>query len=100
MYEFCEVCGQPFELETGFYWGAMYISYAMTAGWAIIHMVLFYLIFGNQLLYYYLPFLVVTLILLNPLFFRLSRSAYLAMFVYYNPRWKENILPKIKKDIH
>jgi uncharacterized protein (DUF983 family) len=28
MYKKCEECGQDFEMEPGFYWGAMYIGYA------------------------------------------------------------------------
>ena len=29
MYKKCEECGQDFELEPGFYWGAMYIGYGL-----------------------------------------------------------------------
>jgi len=99
MYEFCEKCGQQFELETGFYWGAMYVSYALTAGWAISNFTLFYFLFHLSI-WYFLPYLVITLILLYPLIFRISRSIYLSFFVYYDPNWKNNILEKVKKDYH
>lgn len=97
--DFCDVCGQQFELETGFYWGAMYVSYAMTAGWAISNFVLFYFVF-NLSLWVFLPYLVITLIILNPLIFRISRTIYLSFFVYFDPEWRNNILPKVKKDYH
>lgn len=97
--DFCEVCGQQFELETGFYWGAMYVSYALTAGWAIANFVLLYFIFQISL-GFFIPYLVVTLIILYPLIFRVSRTIYLSFFVYFDPNWKNNILPKIKKDYH
>jgi uncharacterized protein (DUF983 family) len=99
MYEFCEKCGQQFELETGFYWGAMYVSYALTAGWAISNFTLFYFLFHLSI-WYFLPYLVITLILLYPLIFRISRSIYLGFFVYYDPNWKNNILEKVRKDYH
>ncbi len=97
MYEFCEECGQQFELETGFYWGAMYVSYAMTAGWAIANFVILYFIFHISL-WFFIPYLVITLILLYPLMFRISRSIYLSFFIYYDPNWRNNILPKIKRN--
>jgi uncharacterized protein (DUF983 family) len=28
----CPVCKQPFELEPGFYWGAMYVGYGLSGG--------------------------------------------------------------------
>lgn len=31
MYNRCEICGQKFEPETGFYYGAMFISYLFIA---------------------------------------------------------------------
>ena len=42
MNEHCEHCGQPFELEPGFYWGSMYIAYGlasaiMLTGFAILY---------------------------------------------------------------
>lgn len=97
MKDFCDECGQQFELETGFYWGAMYVSYAMTAGWAISNFVLFYFLFQISLLYF-IPYLVISLIVLYPLIFRVSRTIYLSFFVYYDPNWKNNILPRVKRN--
>jgi uncharacterized protein (DUF983 family) len=97
MKDFCDECGQQFELETGFYWGAMYVSYAMTAGWAISNFVVFYFLFQISL-WHFLPYLIISLIILYPLIFRISRTIYLSIFVYYDPNWKNNILPRIKRN--
>jgi hypothetical protein len=31
----CPVCKQPFELEPGFYWGAMYVGYGLSGGYML-----------------------------------------------------------------
>lgn len=36
MFDTCQVCGLTFEVEPGFFWGAMYISYAITTGMMIV----------------------------------------------------------------
>ena len=35
MFDDCPVCGLHFEIEPGFFWGAMYVSYAMTVAMMI-----------------------------------------------------------------
>jgi DNA integrity scanning protein DisA with diadenylate cyclase activity len=77
----------------------MYVSYAMTTAWAISNFFVIYFLL-NLSLWFYLPYLVITLILLNPIIFRISRSIYLSFFVYFDPNWKNNILEKTKKDYH
>jgi hypothetical protein len=32
MHEHCPKCGYKYEIEVGFFWGAMYVSYALNAG--------------------------------------------------------------------
>ena len=36
MHKKCPECGQDFELETGFYYGAMYVSYGLTVMFGLI----------------------------------------------------------------
>lgn len=38
----CSVCGQAFEPEVGFYWGAMYVSYGFSTFIVAIVVVLLY----------------------------------------------------------
>ena len=35
MYNRCAVCAEDFERETGFYYGAMYVSYALTVAFGV-----------------------------------------------------------------
>jgi uncharacterized protein (DUF983 family) len=36
MFDTCNVCGLTFEIEPGFFWGAMYVSYGITTGMMLI----------------------------------------------------------------
>ena len=36
MFDTCSVCGLTFEVEPGFFWGAMYVSYGITTAMMII----------------------------------------------------------------
>ncbi len=36
MFDTCSVCGLTFEVEPGFFWGAMYVSYGITTGMMLI----------------------------------------------------------------
>ncbi len=89
----CEYCRQSFEPETGFYYGAMYVSY----GLSIIAMFipayslyfLFDITFGTMLavvIGIYVGFF--------PVFFRISRNIWLSMFVKFNPEEKALALEK------
>ena len=42
----CPACGQPFVIETGFYWGAMYISYILTVFFSAINVLVLWFLFG------------------------------------------------------
>ena len=42
MHKHCPHCGQEFEIEPGFFWGAMYISYAFTTGWFLVGLVIYF----------------------------------------------------------
>ncbi len=66
--------------EPGFYWASMFVSYAFTTVWTLITF-LTAVIWLNVDLTYYLVGLVVTLLLLTPFFFRISRRTWLTLFV-------------------
>ncbi len=85
----CAVCGQKFELETGFYFGTGYVSYAFTVLITGLSFVLWKLTLGISLddnsIFWWLGANAVLLVLLQPVLQRLSRSAWIAFFVGYNP---------------
>lgn len=94
MNEYCPVCGQPTEIETGFYYGTGYVSYALTVAFSAATFIAWWVIIGFSLddsrFFWWLGLNAVLLVTLQPLIMRLSRSIWLSWFVRYDPRWKEN----------
>lgn len=81
MYETCSFCGLKYMLEPSFFYGAMYVSYALTVAMAVAVFVLCQL-FGLSLLTSLISIFVL-LVLANPFVMRLSRLVYINMFVHY-----------------
>jgi len=88
----CPLCGQPTEIEVGFYYGTSYVSYALTVAISVSTLVAWYVIIGmstsDNRFFYWLGFNAVFLVLLQPWLMRLSRSLWISWFVKYNPNWK------------
>jgi uncharacterized protein (DUF983 family) len=84
MPHYCTVCGEDFERETGFYYGAMMISHASTTVIAVIvHLTVFHF-YGWEIAPNLITLLII-LIGLFPLIFRSSRAIWINFFVKYNP---------------
>lgn len=90
----CPVCGQPTEIEVGFYYGTGYVSYALTVAFSVTTFVAWWALIGfsteDKRFFYWLATNGVLLILFQPILMRLSRSLWLSWFVKYDPNWKEN----------
>lgn len=87
MNENCPVCGLKFEIEPGFWFGAMFVSYANTIALLVILGVSVFYIFNDPpVLYYIIPVTILSLITV-PFNFRISRSVFLHLFgfVKYKP---------------
>ena len=80
MNENCPHCHQKFEVEPGFFIGAMYISYAMSVGLFLITGMVLYHLFGDPELWVYLTVITTLVICLLPLLYRYSRVLYLYWF--------------------
>ncbi|GGH77881.1 DUF983 domain-containing protein [Phaeocystidibacter marisrubri] len=78
----CSVCGQTFEPEPNFYYGAMYVSYAYTVAIFVASYVISSLILDLSI-GYVIGITVGSLILLSPFVFRLSRITWLHINVKY-----------------
>ncbi len=84
MHKNCARCGQKFEPETGFYYGAMYVSYGLSVGLMFIVAAILY--WGFDASFAVLLTTILGIYILGfPLLFRISRNIWLAMFVKYNP---------------
>ena len=89
----CQNCGEPFEKEPGFYYGAAYVSYGLTiALWValIVALITFdaiglisFSFTENPILFLSLG--IILLLVLLPLLYRLSRSIWINFFVKYHP---------------
>lgn len=88
----CAECGQKFEIETGFWYGTGYVSYALTVALSVATFVAWWVLIGFSLednrLFYWLILNGVLLMALQPYLMRLSRTMYLFFFVKYNPHYK------------
>lgn len=86
----CPVCDQPYFLEPGFYYGAMFISYIITGWFALILVGVLILVFGMQ---WQLAFgiMVVTMAILFVWFFRISRAIYINLNVKYQPEFSRKV---------
>ena len=93
MHKYCPVCGQPTEIEVGFYYGTGYVSYALTVMLSIATFVAWYVLIGmstdDNRFFYWLIANGVLLVLMQPYLMRLSRTVWLAFFVRYNSNWKD-----------
>jgi hypothetical protein len=90
----CPVCGQPLNIEVGFYFGSSYISYAFSVAFSVASFIAWWLLIGFSLednrIYYWLTTNAVLLITLQPYLMRVARTGWLAFFVYYDKNWKIN----------
>ena len=90
MHKTCPKCQQKFELEPGFYWGAMYIGYGLSSAYMLS--VCFILI---VLLKLSLPqaFMISILgaVLIVPFIARLARSIWINIYVAYNKKIADSV---------
>lgn len=91
MFEKCQVCGIRYEKEPGFFYGAMYVSYAfsvmlMTMCGVILNM------FFKPDLWVYLVTVAGVVIVLWPVMYRYSRSIFLHFFggIRFNPNYSSS----------
>ena len=87
----CTVCGEDFEREPGFYFGAAYVSYALTVAlWVALYVALTvfdaiglmeFSFFEDGVLFLILG--VILLVGLLPIIYRFSRSIWINFFVKY-----------------
>ena len=87
----CSRCGQPYYLEPGFYYGAMFISYIIV-GWfslAFVGLCIWGLGLGVNTAFL---LLVAVCALLLVWFFRLARAVWISLNVKYDPKALEKPL--------
>lgn len=81
----CSHCDQLYELEPSFFYGAMYVNYALTVAISVAVFIAMYVLGSPWELHEYLIGITAGIFLLSPLTFRLGRSIWLNLFIKYDP---------------
>ncbi|MBD0402220.1 MULTISPECIES: DUF983 domain-containing protein [unclassified Flammeovirga] len=76
----CTECNANLEPETGFYYGAMYVSYGINTALMFVMLVITAVVIDPEDTLTYIIMAVIPMIVLLPFTFRLSRSIYLHLF--------------------
>jgi uncharacterized protein (DUF983 family) len=85
MNERCERCGHKYEIETGFFYGAMYVAYALSVAMSVATFVLTYLIYPDTPYWVYIMNILIILVVLAPITFRGGRLIWMNLFHSYKP---------------
>jgi hypothetical protein len=87
LHETCSHCQLKYEKEPSFFYGAMYVSYALTSGWFTIWFALYNYVLNIDTLTFAL-LMVGSIILLSPLTIRWSRLIWLNFFFKYKKEYR------------
>lgn len=84
MHDHCSECGFKYQIEPAFFYGAMYVSYALGVAFAMAAFIIAYVFIGTELNTAFYA-IIGALIVFMPIIMRLSRNIWINMFVKYNP---------------
>lgn len=94
MPEHCPVCSQKYEMETGFWYGTGYVSYALAVALSVTTFVAWLVLIGvsvdDNRIFYWLGFNILLLLIIQPWLMRISRVIYLYIFVRYDKQYSKN----------
>lgn len=89
--ESCEKCGLKYSKEPGFYYGAMYVAYALGVATFVTFWVSMNLFFKEVSTGVQIAVVLLAIILLGPYLFSLSKIIWANMFISYKKDALENI---------
>jgi uncharacterized protein (DUF983 family) len=89
MNETCSHCHTRYLIEPSFFYGAMYVSYGLTAAIGVAIFVTSNVILGFSVKPTFIA-IVVGILALMPVTARLARNIYINMFIHYDENWKQN----------
>ena len=83
MHEQCEMCGQRYEIERGFFYGSMYVNYALAIALSVAVFVALEVLYpvGFKV---YLVVNASLLLLLTPVVARIGRLIWMNLFIHYS----------------
>lgn len=89
MHERCPSCDHKFEKEPGFFYGAMYVAYAISIAFSVAISVLTLIFVPSTPYWMYIILIFLVLVGLAPITFRVSRMIWMNMFAKFKPK-KQN----------
>ncbi|NEM97685.1 DUF983 domain-containing protein [Pontibacter burrus] len=95
MHKQCPCCGQWYEPEPGFYYGAMYVSFAINVAIFLVSLFILYQFVEEVTMAMMIGVVAVVVIGLLPVIYRLSRVLWIYMFVRYEGPCSD--IPKLNK---
>lgn len=89
MHETCSHCKLKYQIEPSFFYGAMYVSYAVGIAFGVAAFIISYVFFGSDLKIAF-GAIIGTLIAFLPIIIRLSRNIWINLFINYDKDWKQH----------
>ncbi len=90
MNERCSHCNTKYKIEPSFFYGAMYVSYAVGIAFAVAAFVIAHYVFKASVDGLFIS-IIATLIVFLPIILRLSRNIWINFFIHYD---KSAAIPK------
>ena len=88
MHENCSQCGLKYQIEPSFFYGAMYVSYAVNVALGVAAFIIAHVFIKLNLKESFAA-IIGSLVVFYPLVLRVSRNIYINMFVSYDPATKK-----------
>lgn len=86
IHDHCSHCQTKYRLEPSFFYGSMYVSYAVGIAFAVATFVISYLLIGTNLPTAF-GAIVGTLVVFGPIIMRISRNIWINIFMHYDKNW-------------
>ena len=83
MHERCSHCDTKYKIEPSFFYGAMYVSYAVGIAFAVAAFIISYYFLGSSLVTAFVA-IIGTLFVFAPIIMRLSRNIWINFFFDYD----------------
>lgn len=89
MHDTCSHCNTKYQIEPSFFYGAMYVSYAVGIAFGVAAFVISYVFFGTSLKVAF-GAIIATLVVFMPIIMRISRNIWINFFIHFDKNWKEH----------
>ena len=86
MHEKCSHCGLRYKIEPSFFYGAMYVSYALGVAFSIAAFIISFAFIGTSVLTAFYV-IIGTLVIFMPIIMRLARNIWINFFISYRKDW-------------